>query len=103
MIRRTRRSLDIAVDARHTQYQRMFQAEAVDGPADLVIAGDEATVAEGLDRYANAGATNVPSRSSPGTTREHDRTHASSGGLRATATGDTHTRSEGAESQELVA
>jgi F420-dependent oxidoreductase-like protein len=40
-------------------YQHMMRAEGVDGPADLVIAGDEAAVTEGLRRYADAGATDL--------------------------------------------
>lgn len=40
-------------------YQHMMEAEGVDGPADLVIAGTEAQVADGLRRYAEAGATDL--------------------------------------------
>src|SRR5262249_47324304 len=40
-------------------YQHMMEAEGVSGPADLVIAGSEAQVADGLRNYADAGATDV--------------------------------------------
>ena len=40
-------------------YRQMMEAEGVGGPADLVIAGSEDHVADGLRRYALAGATDV--------------------------------------------
>ena len=52
----------------------MFQAEGVDGPAGLVIAGDETAVTEGLERYANAGATDVRVTILAGNEDEHART-----------------------------
>lgn len=40
-------------------YQRILEAEGVDHPADLAIIGDEKTVLDGLQRYYDAGATDV--------------------------------------------
>jgi 5,10-methylenetetrahydromethanopterin reductase len=40
-------------------YRAMLDAEGVAGPEDLLIAGDEDAVAEGLLAYARAGATDV--------------------------------------------
>jgi 5,10-methylenetetrahydromethanopterin reductase len=40
-------------------YQRMMEAEGVGGPADLVIAGSEEAVLDGLRRYAEAGVTDI--------------------------------------------
>ncbi|HYA68426.1 MAG TPA: TIGR03564 family F420-dependent LLM class oxidoreductase [Acidimicrobiales bacterium] len=40
-------------------YQRMMRAEGVAGPADLVVAGDEETVAQGLQRYRDVGVTDA--------------------------------------------
>lgn len=55
-------------------YRHMLQAEGVDGPADLVIAGDEALVAQGLRRYAQAGATDVRVTILAVDDEEHERT-----------------------------
>jgi len=55
-------------------YQRMLQAEGVNGPADLVIAGDEDTVVRGLERYAEAGVTDVRVSVLAGHETERDRT-----------------------------
>jgi len=38
-------------------YRAMFELEGAGGPADVVVAGDERTVRDGLRRYADAGAT----------------------------------------------
>lgn len=38
-------------------YRRLFELEGVDGPADVVVAGDERAVANELRRYADAGTT----------------------------------------------
>jgi len=38
-------------------YRACLDAEGVAGPADLALSGDEATVRQGLDRLASAGAT----------------------------------------------
>ncbi len=40
-------------------YQHMMEAEGVEGPADLLVAGSEDEVAAGIERYAAAGATDV--------------------------------------------
>lgn len=40
-------------------YRRILDVEGVDHAADLAIIGDEKTVAEGLQRYYDAGATDV--------------------------------------------
>jgi F420-dependent oxidoreductase-like protein len=40
-------------------YQRVLQAEGVEGPGGLVITGDEETVAAGINRYGEAGATDL--------------------------------------------
>jgi F420-dependent oxidoreductase-like protein len=40
-------------------YRAMLDREGVDGPADLVICGDEATVGQELDRIADAGVTDL--------------------------------------------
>lgn len=42
---------------RYTAYKANFERHGVDGPAPLVVAGDEAAVAAHLQRYADAGAT----------------------------------------------
>lgn len=55
-------------------YQHMLQAEGVDGPSDLVIVGDEAIVAQGLRRYAQAGATDVRVTILAADDEEHERT-----------------------------
>ena len=57
-------------------YRHMLDAEGVDGPADLVIAGTEDVVAEGLGRYAEAGATDVRVTVLAGDDDERDRTRA---------------------------
>ncbi|WP_290050450.1 TIGR03564 family F420-dependent LLM class oxidoreductase [Amycolatopsis solani] len=49
----------MAFYARIPSYQRILAAEGVDHPADLAIIGDEKTVLEGLQRYYDAGATDV--------------------------------------------
>jgi F420-dependent oxidoreductase-like protein len=38
-------------------YAAVFESEGVDGPQDLVVAGDEGTVAEQLEEFADAGVT----------------------------------------------
>ncbi len=55
-------------------YQHMLQAEGVDNPSDLVIAGDEAAVNEGLRRYAEAGASDVRVTILTGDDEEYERT-----------------------------
>lgn len=40
-------------------YRRMMDRAGVDGPADVVIAGDESTVRSGLQAFLDAGATDV--------------------------------------------
>ncbi len=40
-------------------YRRMLDRAGVDGPADVVIAGDEKTVRSGLQAFLDAGATDV--------------------------------------------
>jgi alkanesulfonate monooxygenase SsuD/methylene tetrahydromethanopterin reductase-like flavin-dependent oxidoreductase (luciferase family) len=38
-------------------YRTLFELEGAGGPADVVVAGDERSVASRLRRYADAGAT----------------------------------------------
>lgn len=57
-------------------YQRMLEAEGKDGPADLVIAGDEDAVAAGLAAYGDAGATDLRVTILEGDAAERDRTRA---------------------------
>ncbi|MFB9689673.1 TIGR03564 family F420-dependent LLM class oxidoreductase [Amycolatopsis plumensis] len=40
-------------------YRKILDAEGVDHPADLALIGDEKTVADGIRRYYDAGATDV--------------------------------------------
>ncbi|GHG40398.1 MULTISPECIES: TIGR03564 family F420-dependent LLM class oxidoreductase [Amycolatopsis] len=40
-------------------YRKILDAEGLDHPADLALIGDEKTVAEGIRRYYDAGATDV--------------------------------------------
>jgi F420-dependent oxidoreductase-like protein len=46
-------------------YKAMFDREGVTGPADLLILGDEAAVHAGLDRLADAGATDFAAQLLP--------------------------------------
>jgi alkanesulfonate monooxygenase SsuD/methylene tetrahydromethanopterin reductase-like flavin-dependent oxidoreductase (luciferase family) len=73
---RTRSATEQGLYASLPAYQHMMQAEGVEGPADLVIAGDEETVALGIQRYADAGATDVRVTILSGTTAERNRTRA---------------------------
>jgi F420-dependent oxidoreductase-like protein len=73
---RTRSATEQGLYASLPAYQHMMQAEGVEGPADLVIAGDEETVARGIQRYADAGATDVRVTILSGTTAERNRTRA---------------------------
>jgi F420-dependent oxidoreductase-like protein len=57
-------------------YQAMLQAEGVDGPEGLMIAGTEAEVADGLQRYISAGATDLRVTILQGSDAELDRTRA---------------------------
>ena len=57
-------------------YRHMLDAEGVAGPADLVIAGNEAIVADGLQRYADAGVTDLRVSVLAANDDERDRTRA---------------------------
>jgi F420-dependent oxidoreductase-like protein len=73
---RERAASEQAMYATLPAYQRVMQAEGVDGPADLVIAGDEDTVADGLRRYGEAGATDLRVTIIAAGDGERDRTRA---------------------------
>jgi alkanesulfonate monooxygenase SsuD/methylene tetrahydromethanopterin reductase-like flavin-dependent oxidoreductase (luciferase family) len=45
--------------ARNASYQAALEREGVSHPADLALVGDEETVAAGIRRYLDAGATDV--------------------------------------------
>lgn len=62
-------------------YQRVLAAEGLEDPADLVIAGDQDAVTEGLAAYAAAGATDVRVTILAGDPDERDRTRALLGQL----------------------
>lgn len=66
-------------------YQHMLEAEGAAGPADLVIAGSEEQVAQGLHRYADAGATDARVTILAADDRERDRTRALLRDLRSAA------------------
>jgi F420-dependent oxidoreductase-like protein len=57
-------------------YRAMLDAEGVAGPEDLLIAGDEDTVTEGLLAYAQAGTTDVRVSVVAGSDTDAARTHA---------------------------
>ena len=46
-------------NARNPSYQAALEREGISHPADLALVGDEETVADGLRRYLEAGATDV--------------------------------------------
>jgi alkanesulfonate monooxygenase SsuD/methylene tetrahydromethanopterin reductase-like flavin-dependent oxidoreductase (luciferase family) len=46
-------------NARDPSYQAALEREGISHPADLALVGDEETVAAGLRRYLDAGATDV--------------------------------------------
>jgi alkanesulfonate monooxygenase SsuD/methylene tetrahydromethanopterin reductase-like flavin-dependent oxidoreductase (luciferase family) len=73
---RQRAAVEQAVYATLPAYQHMLETEGVDGPADLVIAGRENVVADGLRRYADAGATDVRVTILAGDDTERERTRA---------------------------
>lgn len=73
---RARAAQDQGIYSGLPAYQRMLTAEGVDGPEDLVIAGDEAEVVAGISRYADAGATDVRVTIMASTPDEHERTRA---------------------------
>ena len=56
---RARAAEQLALYGTLPAYRAMLYAVGVHGPEDLLIAGDEDTVAAGLDAYAHAGATDV--------------------------------------------
>jgi 5,10-methylenetetrahydromethanopterin reductase len=60
---------------RYTAYQATFERQGVRGPADVMIAGDEQAVADGLAAFAEAGATDF-SANIFGTPEEKARTAA---------------------------
>ena len=67
--------------ARLPSYARTLERDGFGSPGDIVVAGDERAVADGLRRYANAGATDV-NVSPAGTADERARTIAALGRLR---------------------
>lgn len=73
---RERSAVDQGIYGSLPAYQHMMEAEGVAGPADLVIAGTEEQVAEGIQRYAEAGATDVRVTILAGDDDERDRTRA---------------------------
>lgn len=46
-------------NARNPSYRAALEREGISHPADLALVGDEETVAAGLRRYLDAGATDV--------------------------------------------
>jgi 5,10-methylenetetrahydromethanopterin reductase len=57
-------------------YRAMLDAEGIAGPEDLAVIGDEATVAAGLRRFADAGVTELAASEFGGTADERTRTRA---------------------------
>ncbi|MGZ8753230.1 MAG: LLM class F420-dependent oxidoreductase [Acidimicrobiia bacterium] len=55
-------------------YRAMLDAESLDGPADLAVVGDEATVTAGLERFADAGVTELAASEFGGSADERTRT-----------------------------
>ncbi len=55
-------------------YRAMLDAEGIDGPEDLAVIGDEAAVAAGLRRFADAGVTELAASEFGGTADERTRT-----------------------------
>ncbi|MGZ8766171.1 MAG: LLM class F420-dependent oxidoreductase [Acidimicrobiia bacterium] len=55
-------------------YRAMLDAEGLDGPADLAVVGDEATVTAGLARFADAGITELAASEFGGSADERTRT-----------------------------
>jgi F420-dependent oxidoreductase-like protein len=50
---------ELAFYPRFPSYQRVLALSGVDDPVELALVGDEDTVADGLRRYADAGATEI--------------------------------------------
>ena len=63
-----------AVYGQLPSYRAMLDAEGLDGPADLAVIGDEAAVAAGLRRFADAGVTELAASEFGGTADERKRT-----------------------------
>jgi F420-dependent oxidoreductase-like protein len=57
-------------------YRAMLDREGADGPADVAIVGDEATVAAGIQRVADAGATDFSAAEFAGSADDTARTRA---------------------------
>jgi F420-dependent oxidoreductase-like protein len=55
-------------------YRAMLDAEGIDEPADLAVIGDEAAVADGLRRFADAGVTELAASEFGGSVDERSRT-----------------------------
>lgn len=55
-------------------YRAMLDREGLDGPADLAVIGDEATVAAAINRFADAGVTDFAASEFPGSADERTRT-----------------------------
>jgi F420-dependent oxidoreductase-like protein len=70
---RQRAARVFAVYGQLPSYQAMLEREGADGPADVAIVGDEATVRAGIARVADAGVTDFAAvEFTPGDTRTRD-------------------------------
>ncbi|WP_427889052.1 TIGR03564 family F420-dependent LLM class oxidoreductase [Kribbella sp. GL6] len=72
---RARFAEEFALAGQVPEYRAMLEREGVDGPADLLLAGDEATITRQLERIRDAGATDAM-LAPIGTATEQERTTA---------------------------
>ncbi|MFF0264726.1 TIGR03564 family F420-dependent LLM class oxidoreductase [Kribbella sp. NPDC004536] len=56
---RARFAQEFALAGQVPEYRAMLEREGADGPADILLAGDEAAIGKQLDRIRDAGATDV--------------------------------------------
>jgi F420-dependent oxidoreductase-like protein len=66
---------------RYASYRRLIELQGIDGLADTVLAGDETAVAAGIERFAEAGVTELLI-SAVGDRAEQERTRALVAGLK---------------------
>jgi alkanesulfonate monooxygenase SsuD/methylene tetrahydromethanopterin reductase-like flavin-dependent oxidoreductase (luciferase family) len=71
---RERAATQLAIYGQLPSYRAMLDREGLDGPADMVIAGDEKTVEAGIRRAFDAGATDVLVAEAGGSSDERTRT-----------------------------
>jgi F420-dependent oxidoreductase-like protein len=71
---RERAATQLAIYGQLPSYRAMLDREGLEGPADMVIAGDEKTVEAEIRRAFDAGATDVLVAEAGGSKEEHTRT-----------------------------